>query len=477
MKTILSILVLLVALSASALDRITATITITNTPADGNTLTVNGDVRTWKTTVVTPATQISITNVVGYSATNLFNQAAAYIYAGPLALSYSSTNGIQLIARSGNALVVSASGTWCTITMSTQAVTGMLAVRTPISGEPTATVRTNIASDLAQGLSDYSTTSIAASSVFGSNFVNLSAPQTVTGAKTFTGANVLSNSSQIISGGTVTNVALKNATEISGTLGSTTNGNIYNANLVNGNNTGDAFRSPGTGTASEQFGYTAHASGDYSVAFGNQTDATGQGASAVGGNASSIYDNGTALGYLAAVTAPSGTALGAHATAGHTNSSALGVSATTTADHQLMFGTAAEYGHFPGNVQIVGNITNVHAVGVNTVDGQVSYLRKNITTLVNGAPNLISTSTNLFLKLSGPTGAFTINAMDGGSDGRMLILYNITGQTMTIANNSGSLGVAANRILTGTGADVVGVYAATFIYDSAQSLWVMISKN
>lgn len=56
--------------------------------------------------------------------------------------------------------------------------------------------------------------------------------------------------------------------------------------------------------------------------------------------------------------------------------------------------------------------------------------------------------------LTGATGAFAIGGLAGGVDGQRVWIYNPLSQTMTITNQDAS-STAANRIITGTGADII----------------------
>lgn len=93
-------------------------------------------------------------------------------------------------------------------------------------------------------------------------------------------------------------------------------------------------------------------------------------------------------------------------------------------------------------------------------------------------------ATNAFTKIvAGPANPFTIHgvASDAGvtadsSAGTILILWNATGQNMTVANQSGSEATATYRIITNTGADVVttGDGVVALIYDDQTQRWRVI---
>jgi len=95
---------------------------------------------------------------------------------------------------------------------------------------------------------------------------------------------------------------------------------------------------------------------------------------------------------------------------------------------------------------------------------------------VNGVNNNLSLASASFIRINTPTANFSITGMAGGLDGRMLVLFNSTTYNMTIANNSGS-SLLANRILTGTNADIVtvGQGAVTLIYSVNDFRWIVTS--
>lgn len=182
----------LITAGCQAAERVTLTVTLTNAPADADSLTVIGAVRTWKDAVATPATQIATGGDVGSSATNLFNQVAANPISdsyGPLIVQRNGANAVNFIGQVGQAISASISGTWAELSYSTQMVTQLTPVRVPILAEPYAPTRTNVASLIVSNVfnSGLSTEKILASSSVMDNFVDTSENQTIAGNKTFTG--------------------------------------------------------------------------------------------------------------------------------------------------------------------------------------------------------------------------------------------------------------------------------------------------
>lgn len=95
-----------------------------------------------------------------------------------------------------------------------------------------------------------------------------------------------------------------------------------------------------------------------------------------------------------------------------------------------------------------------------------------------------STNKSSYIRVSGPTGAFSLGGMKNTAaapslSGSELTIYNSTSQQMTIVNADAS-SVAGNRILTMTGGNVVlrsGTSTANFIYDDTDSRWILTSSN
>lgn len=484
---------------ASAADRITLLITVTNAPTtNGMTLVVNAVTRTWQTNA--SATTIATNATKNGSATNLFNHLAAFPFASMTLQPMPGTNQVQLIGNVGQAMVASAAGNWATLSLSTQTVTTLVAVRVPISSEPTASQRTNIANGLVRGINDFSSQPFT--NIVG-YLSRLSAPK-----------------------------------------------------LTNGINFGNAFSSPGSGTSSESFGANAGASGDFGLAVGNgaaatakysvalgylanvtapgtnglalgiATSVTAESAQAVGNGASATALNASSFGFFAAATGTNSTAIGNQAaasqeqsialgqlaSAAHANAIAIGTSAATTATNQVRLGDSSYSVSVPGTLNVTGTstlgtttakitnstfagtiygltngvlygtglktaaITNATFYQTNSSTGIWAYTRANNTSLANGNNAGVDFGTAVLIKIkAGPTAAFAICGIAGGQDGRIFILHNSIAQNMTIANDSGVDPVPANRILTQTGADIstTGIGVVGLHYDSEDSRWIV----
>ncbi len=143
-------------------------------------------------------------------------------------------------------------------------------------------------------------------------------------------------------------------------------------------------------------------------------------------------------------------------------------------------------------VNATGGTSNISAifeggdVGINTaapatslgINGDLAT-RYSSYTASNGANNDISIGTSSFVRITGPTAAFSITGISGGVDGKWLTLFNATTQQITIANENASSS-AADRIwtLNSTGDIVIsGKAAVRMIYDAADSRWLVISSS
>ena len=97
----------------------------------------------------------------------------------------------------------------------------------------------------------------------------------------------------------------------------------------------------------------------------------------------------------------------------------------------------------------------------------------------NGANNNVTLPNTSFVRITGPSGSFSITGIQPGAspNGRLAILYNTTSQDMTISHNSSS-SATANRIYTNTGSDVAttGTGVVIHIYSVTDSRWILLSS-
>ena len=96
--------------------------------------------------------------------------------------------------------------------------------------------------------------------------------------------------------------------------------------------------------------------------------------------------------------------------------------------------------------------------------------------VVNGLNSNIAV-TSSYVRLTGPTLAFSVGGFTNPADGNEITIYNTTSNAMTIVNEDAS-STAANRIKTLTGSDVVlaaRTSVTTFVYDATDTRWVLAS--
>lgn len=444
---------------------ITATITVTNAPTiNGWQLTVNGDIRTWtNNTAGTPASLILTNSTQAGSATNLFTTIAAYPFSA-IDLNYSSPTGITLKTHVGGAIAVSFTGAWATLVYTTNTTDGSYEVSVPLSNYAN---RTNTATRLVDGINAYATNAITAKY-----------------SGTTDGATV-SNSmlkKTVVSWLFVTNSL------VGGTA--STNGLIFQAAAASGSTNAywlvaDAFGWP---TVHNSAGGSPlivpeDVNGLVTLQFTEATyphtgNDAGPGVFANNWNAQNNFYSfrATNAQILAGIFTGTNTNSFYYGTIGNLTNGNIKGSTLTTVTISGTIGALAN-----GTLTTVGltNATATNSTLVNfTSAGTVANTRTNHTALANGANAAVDFSGKTFVKIkAGPTAAFSIAGISGGTDGRELEIYNSTAQNMTISNDSGTDPTPANRILTNTGADVTttGAGFVTLKYDTDQSRWVIKS--
>lgn len=505
------------ALAQVPTNRISLTISITNAPVTSNTLVVNADTRTW-TNASTASTILTNLISTAQSATNLYNQIANFPYSGGIFPQWLTETSIVLRAPLGGALSASQSGDWAILTLSTQSGPLTFTALWPLENMPTATNRTNQGSAFVYGLSTFSTQAFATNSTAVSNLLQkgIGPLQRVQSEVRFDGRTAVSS----------------NFFATNGFTANMTNINPVNTNLVN---YGNAIRSEGSGGNSLQVGSNSFALGTFALSIGNSAIAASDDAVAIGtsslasnnyamaiGNGAMATNTDTlalgrasaarstssmAIGQAADASAPysisigggseaSGGAsmsLGSGAVSGGTNATALGVSSsavynrstaigynsTTTTTNQIRLGTSAETISIPGIVEISGTQTNTTFTGTNVLNGRVDATPRNNTALANGYNSAVVFGTNLVVRFSGPSGAYT-NAGFLAPGGPQIVWghFDNPGLSFTLLDESGLDVTAANRIITGTGAllnSTNRVVIAGFIYDTTASRWRIIS--
>ena len=115
--------------------------------------------------------------------------------------------------------------------------------------------------------------------------------------------------------------------------------------------------------------------------------------------------------------------------------------------------------------------------GAQGPQGSVAATPYGALTLANGVNSNVVVGDYQMMRITGPSGAFSISGFVAPSTAKLLFIYNPTAQTMTLTNDATS--TAANRIYTMTGADValVGPSMATLIYDTTDARWILTATQ
>jgi hypothetical protein len=440
MKKTLIFFALFYAFYASAVDKITLTVTVTNTPADGNTFTLNSDVRTWADGVVDPGAQIAVGASIGAATTNMFLQIAANPFSR-VTPAWLATNQIELIGAVDLAMVGSLSGSWGTLSYTTQTVTRLTSLRVPMSGLPNS-IRTNDATQIITGLNSYAQNQFVSSLLpdeINASTLNVATASSAadpaiafdagTGLFTTGGTpgvyfSVLSNqvaqidAGSIIQGATTAKAELS-ATTASGTVPSILPRASYSTTGIGASAT-DTLTLIAGGVASVDIGST-------NVIINTWLDVTS--------------------GRIDGVTITNSTIQGSTLTTG-TYSGTIGLLSSGN-----IYGTS------------VSNTVHIGKIILNTTDS---------TSLANSNSDVNFGDVNTVVIRSGPSASFTINSIVGAEDGRLLKLINKTGHNMTLNDLTGT---STNQIDTfnGGGHTTTGNGAVELMYDGTDLKWLLIS--
>ena len=459
--------------------RIYGTVAITNLPTFGQTLTVNSDARMWQTN--TTATRVTTNTTTATSTTNLLVALASYPFAGASA-SYASSTSVVLIATLNSNLTITMDSNWASITYSTNVVYDQTPVVVPPSVVTNLANQTNIVSGLAAWLSQNTVTNkLTSSAPAFVEFVRTNADQTIWGTKTlaaFAGT-----------AGSITNPTLVHGT-IQGTVTTLTNGYWTNGVLDDPVMTNalvrGGFQSVGSGSLSTligslgtasgnqamSIGYAAAATLDNAIGLGVLAYATGTNTLAIGNAASATTNEAIAIGRTAYSWGSNSLALGSYSAATNANAVAIGHYVNTTAADQFILGNAAHRVTIPGELTAAYQSNSIFS-GTNRVTGQWQWAATAYGSAANG-PNTITNPGTVLVKVSGPTAVWSLDGISGGYAGKHYVLWNASGYTMTVNNESG-LAAAADRVLTLVGSSVaIGTNGMALVYyDGASSRWVL----
>lgn len=463
MRILATILLLLMALGARAINQIDSIVTITNIPTGlSQTLTVNGNTRAW-TNLQTSTTFLTNLTSAPLATTNMFAQIGASPFAGGIDETWFSPTGIVLHGTIGGAMTVTSAGGWASIAFTTNPVTPASAFRVPIEIE-TSTNRTNFASLALKAISDYSTQAFATNSASVSNLIQKGAGvlQTVAAPVQF---NALTNS-------IVQSLKMRRASPASYILmenaGATTNFISLNDDTTLGI-FGGIPTSPTTWTNLTPDPSSVLNFFSLSRLFPIMDNAIGSGTTNLF-TAGIIFSNNAPVFASSLLSSNGATLKGAANPLTLTNASGAFSGLTVT------------------NLQVLGgNSSNTTMdastiIGSNYVAGRFAFKAGTYGSLINGNVAAIPLGTNQVVELSGGTTVSQIAgfAATGDGDERLLRISGaVTNWIVNEANSPFSTDpTAANRIVTGSGGDIALTNQPSFIrirYRGTSSRWEVTS--
>jgi hypothetical protein len=442
MKKTLIFFALFYAFYASAVNKITLTVTVTNTPADGNTFTLNSDVRTWADGVVDPGAQIAVGASIGAATTNMFLQIASNPFSR-VTPAWLATNQIELIGAVDLAMVGSLSGSWGTLSYTTQTVTRLTSLRIPMSGLSNS-IRTNDATQIITGLNSYAQ----------NQFVSSLLPDEID-ASTLNVSTASSAASPAIEFDTWNRVYYTTG----GTPG------VYFSVLRRTK----SHRSTREALSREQpqprlRSAQATPSGTVPSLLPRASySTTGIGASAT--DTLTLIAGGVAGVDIGSTNVIINTWL--DVTSGRID----GVTITNS----TIQGSTLTTGTYSGTIGLLSS-GNIYGTSVsNTVHiGKIILNTTDSTSLANSNSDVNFGDVNTVVIRSGPSASFTINSIVGAEDGRLLKIINKTGHNMNLSDLTGT---TTNQIDTfnGGGHTTTGNGAVELMYDGTDLKWLLIS--
>jgi hypothetical protein len=452
-------------------------VTVTNLPADGNKLTVNGVDRTAKTVVSAVATQFQIGATTNATAANLWTQLQSYPLSG--LSSHNLGEKVYLIGSQNGSITASMTGSWGTIVTTNWTLTNYTLIL-PLTSWPPAS-RRPIADLLIDAISTYPTNRVSATAPAFLNYFSVSQANVASGSNVFTSSNLFTGITMITNPGSFfANGAISNAWMTNMQSLGVTNAyiQVMQAGALIVTNTAPAILYNETdAAANEKYWYwqASTIGGVSQLRLNLLNDTLLPGTAPIILTRSGSSPLLMTLGTVVKITTLTNTTL-TNCIAGFTGGVSSGVQETNVVGlHGALFKLAGGYLDGVGATNLVS--TNALFTGTNAFSAFATTETVN-SSLANGPNVAVNFGTASFVTLlAGPTGAFTIGGLVGGYSGATITIFNHTGQNMTIANDNTDP-TAANRILTLTGADMptTGDGAVTLKYSASASRWIVMAS-
>lgn len=411
-------------------------ISVTNPPAIGDSITIDGVTRTWTNVVSSsPSTLISTDASLEASATNLYNHLLTYRPPGIQSIWRTNITNIFLESLVDDTLTITTLTDWALITNSTMTSGGGTALRVPYTVS-TASERTNLWTLAAQALEANSQAAISKSAKVLENYVDVDSAETVQNKDMYGGTN----RAGYHFGNTVQWMDLQQAALDTNNFGvylkarfASNPSYVIAPDPTNGYPMICYVEMDGTNRINRPLGYPFTIVPYYIL---------------------TKVDGDLVYGQLLAGYGPAPQAWG-------------GTNRFVQITNSVLV-----------NCTFSGTISDPTITGATSFQGTLATKRLTVTSLANGNNSGLSFANARYVKFDPGTlsADFAVCGIAGGTDGRELVLENNTGFNMTVRNDSGVDVTPANRIYTMTGADIVTVGAGMvhLLYDTGSSRWKVV---
>lgn len=474
----------LLSAGAAAESRVTLTLTVTNAPTNGASLTFNGtDARYWVTSITNAASNIHVTNTAAAAKSNLYGHCVSYRVAAGYSTVNISSNSFAIWGPLGSNWSAAASGGWATLAWTTQSYGSSYPLTLPYTAVTNLATRTNAASLLAEWLSQPSTNLVSDTAAMFAGYATLDTEQVVTGFKTFTNQALFAYEPGFTDGFFYgTNTLTSGAWDIGADSKI-----IWNAGAIVQGSASD-----------EPYGnFNLGAPDNYT--FARKIDLAAW-------VATNIFNPDTFHASTNTVNVKSGalvtnlalrgaTAVQGYATLGGTNYLSFDSGAW------VQDGTGSKVWNFlatPNTNTVLRAVETSNAIaqaiatnwipqarasntwfaGTNTVHSMV-YATRGTVNLAAGANSGVVLGTNVFIRMQCPSSGAWLAGCAAEADGSYHLLQFIGGTTNLILDSSGLEAVAANRIQTGREDSIGGTnlpfWHVGLVYDALRTNWVVMS--
>lgn len=243
-----------------------------------------------------------------------------------------------------------------------------------------------------------------------------------------------------------------------------------------------------TGVQSTTFGSSNVIASNWSFATGSGNDVSGDNSFAGGLSSSATGERSFAYGLYTISRGAQTVALGLQTITSYTNGSFV-CGANNDTNNATGSTRIFELGNGASNLSRSNAITVLMNgnTGISALVPQVKLdvkgdfaCRENEITLSNGLNSNINPGNFSFVRIVGPVVNFAIDGILGGTDGKILTIYNQTGTNMLIIDQTASVSAPTTRINTleaGAPLSTTGNGSVTLQYSAADNKWMVIAMK